>query len=675
MHALKSLVSQFQLWIQRTWDNLLSRDLSFFKRLSIASIVSVVGFGVVDIIHHNTGLYSPPITFLAVTIIALFCGLNLSILFTVGLSLIIDFHITSSNGSVLQARASLEHFIVVCGIAIFIAALTSSLRASYQRTANAKQDAERAKQDAEKANMHKTEFLSKMSHEIRTPINGIIGMTNLTLKTNPNETQLHYLDSISNSANHLLSLVNDILDLSKIEAGKLQLESIAFNIEALLKEVTDTYAPIAQHRGLEFNSSFNSFGSQYFFGDPNRIRQVLINLIGNALKFTEKGSITLHAYVKDVIKGKTGDLLEIVFSVSDTGPGISKDIRNKLFMPFTQGDSSTSRTHGGSGLGLSICKQFVDLMNGSIEVVPRVDGKDGQGSTFRFTIKLQTASQLDIHKGMRFYDKDTSANHKSKRRAVNILLAEDNLINQEITRTILQSSGHTVDVADNGTAVLKAVENKHYDLILMDCQMPQMDGYEATERLRQKGVRIPIIALTASAFSEDRQRCQLVGMSDYLSKPFKEEVLMQMVDRYTSEWDASIQSAQENSEASTSTSSKKQNMALDLSYIHRLEELDRDSQTGLVNKLISIYLTTAPDAVMKIRNAITKKDTLQVTRLSHNFKSSNANLGLLRASEILERLEDANIDNTQSLTLLSSLETEVDMASKELQRYQRSEGT
>ncbi|MGK5084204.1 ATP-binding protein [Bdellovibrionota bacterium FG-1] len=530
-----------------------------------------------------------------------------------------EFRLMTKSGEIVQFEIAvmLTEFEGVPSVLLF--ARDISLRQEMQELIA-------AKKSAEEALGLKKKFISNISHEIRTPMNGVMGLTDLLLKTELTTEQREYLSAIKNSAENLLVIINDVLDFEKLEAGKMTLEWVPFKITDIIDLVIELQLPRSSEKKISLEKYYDPKMSAYHMGDPVRMNQIITNLLGNAIKFTESGKVSVSVRVAS----ETPDNQVLEFEIADTGIGIPEDKVAIVFDSFTQASDDVTRKYGGTGLGLSIVKDLVERHQGTIQVTSKV----GVGTTIQVRIPYKKAIPGAV------LQKADAAVVAKNIGPMNILLAEDNPINQLIAKKVLQGFGFSVEVAENGNVALEKLQKQPFDLVIMDVQMPQMDGLTATRRIRSECPSpmstIPILAMTAYASKDELDECLKAGMNDSVTKPFRADVLLQKILKVTGR-------------------DKRQDIrksSVDLAY---LKETLGDDVEG-IRQMLELFLNKAPKLVESLQLGLDQSDWRRVGRAAHDMRSTFGYLGIQLVSEAAKEIEPMTKNITDSEQLKMKIE-------------------
>ena len=512
-----------------------------------------------------------------------------------------------------------------------------------------------AKEAAETSSRVKSQFLANMSHEIRTPMNGVLGMIELLLTTELTPRQRHYAETVQRSGETLLDVINEILDFSRIEAGRLEIEAVEFDCRQAVDDVVNLLSERASRKGLVLMHRTERNVPRAVIGDPSRVKQILTNLVGNAIKFTEHGEVRVTLSVAE----REGDTCVLRFEVKDTGIGIAPEALNHIFDAFSQADGVQRHRYGGTGLGLTIARQLAQMMGGTIGV----DSMPNRGSTFWFTIRVPALAGAGSTEAANA-DDPVPSSFRGR-----VLLAEDNMVNRELAVAMLEAAGVEVVVASDGREALQALAEGGIDVVLMDCQMPEMDGFAATRAIRagEAGCdpRVPIVALTANAMEGDRERCLECGMDDYLSKPFKAPQLYAILARWLPAGAPRERAPEAPAPAAGRSPADK---TLELAALDQIRAAGGADADRLLEKVLRLYCDSVPQMLKSMQEAANKGDCIALQRAAHALKSSSHNVGALRFAQLCRDLETAARAGHIRFDRLAALEFEFDSVRRALER-------
>lgn len=522
----------------------------------------------------------------------------------------------------------------------------------------AENDLKNAKQAAEESSRIKELFLSNMSHEIKTPMNGIVGLTKLLLKSPLNEQQRKYAHSVKQNAEELLMVFNDIFDFNKLKEGRSKIKNAAFDLSNLFYNLYHTYKPIAIRKNIELVSSIDDKIYPYLLGDSHKLNQVLMNLISNAFKFTDSGKICISA---DLISDNSTEC-HIRFSISDTGIGIQSSKLQNIFESFTQVNSDSSRKHGGLGLGLSIVKDLLELMNSHIHLESTYE----KGSTFSFELLFEKTNPKSLNN-----KQSSEMSLEGSMKGIRILLAEDNRVNQLFASELMSEWGADLDIADNGQIALELYLKNHYDIILMDIQMPELDGIDATHIIRHQFPKnkqnIPIIAITANSKNGDEQKFKEYGMNDVIFKPYSSTKLYKIIHKHLNE---AKEILTEETAETIHLDSHEANLFFEHASLHVLKSFSRGKESFIINMLNAI-ITSVPPSINELNNAIQKKDWISVSKYSHKLipnMNMSGNMNLEMEMKWIENQATMEENQPEIIAKWPAIKLEVEKTLSELQK-------
>jgi signal transduction histidine kinase/CheY-like chemotaxis protein/HPt (histidine-containing phosphotransfer) domain-containing protein len=506
-----------------------------------------------------------------------------------------------------------------------------------------------AEKQAYKVAEMKEQFMANMSHEIRTPMNAILGFANFLNHTKLDSKQQEYINAIRTSGENLLTIINDILDFSKIEAGMLRIENISFSPADMLHSLQMMFSQKANDKNLSLNFNIDSGIPPTVSGDPTRLTQILVNIINNAIKFTEQGGVSVTAKVDSESK----DEITLEFQIKDSGIGISPENLKTIFDRFNQADTDTTRKFGGSGLGLSIVKKLVELQKGQINV----DSNLGLGSVFTFRIPYKKNPDVQSFITSPNIIPTASDNINST-----VLVVEDNPMNQKLAQSLLDYWGFSCEIANNGRIALEKLKVKKFNLILMDIQMPELNGYDTTSAIRLNlRIQTPIIAMTAHALPGEREKCLSFGMNDYISKPIRENELLQLINKYIATQNIHVPEKSENKREVVHPEKN-----INLQYLNDLANGNPD----FVKQMIQLFLTEAPQELAKLEQAVNLEDFTEIYSIAHKFKSTTSFVGIDNSDlAAIEKSAKGNLDLEEIRNRLNHLKSVCAMAIVELKNY------